>query len=144
MKCVRSQMEVVSCPPSHVFSTTRRLCLPIDQVLKSERVRLLSELQKSNAYRFTDEFYDIYTMVYCPLGLAGTYPHPFDNSQYIRCGGGRMIRESCASGKAYSLSRKECDMKEDISATDRVPQSQLNYGRDWHVTDMETTYGSSE
>lgn len=144
VKCVRSQMEVVTCSPAQVFSITRRTCLPISQVLKYERVRLPSELQKTDSYRNVDEHFDVYTMVYCPVGLTGTYPHPFDGSKYITCGAGRLVCESCASGKAFSLSRKECDMKEELDANDRVPQIQMSYGEEFPVTDIETTYGSSE
>ncbi|XP_059216986.1 uncharacterized protein LOC106092183 isoform X3 [Stomoxys calcitrans] len=145
VKCVRSQMEVVSCSPAQVFSVTRRTCLPLSQVLKSERVRLLSELQKSNnAYRNVEEHFDANTMVYCPVGLSGSYPHPFDGSKYITCAGGRLICESCASGKAFSLSRKQCDMIEELERKDRVPQAQMSYGQEWSsgIAHMETTYGS--
>lgn len=144
VKCVRSQMEVVTCSPAQVFSITRRTCLPVSQVLKYERVRLPSELQKTDSYRNVDEHFDVYTMVYCPMGLTGTYPHPFDGSKYITCGAGRLVCESCASGKAFSLSRKECDMKEELDANDRVPQIQMSYGEEFPVTDIESTYGSSE
>ncbi|XP_011290630.1 uncharacterized protein LOC101896627 isoform X2 [Musca domestica] len=142
IKCVHSQMEVIGCNPSQVFSTTRRMCLPRNQVLKTERVRLLSELQKTNNYRNIEEHFDVHTMIYCPMGLSGAYPHPFDSSKYITCSGGRMISESCASGKAFSLSRKHCEMKEDLEARDRVPPIETSYGQEWHISDMETTYGS--
>lgn len=137
-------MEVIGCNPSQVFSTTRRMCLPRNQVLKTERVRLLGELQKTNNYRNIEEHFDAHTMIYCPMGLSGAYPHPFDSSKYITCSGGRMISESCASGKAFSLSRKHCEMKEDLEARDRVPPIETSYGQEWHISDMETTYGSSK
>ncbi|XP_061402940.1 uncharacterized protein LOC133338851 [Musca vetustissima] len=142
IKCVHSQMEVIGCGPSQVFSTTRRMCLPRSQVLKTERVRLLNELEKVNSYRNIEEHFDVHTMVYCPVGLSGDYPHPFDSSKYITCRAGRMISESCASGKAFSLSRKQCVMKEELERRDRVPQIEASYGQEWHISDMEITYGS--
>lgn len=117
--------------------------MPLGQVLKHERVRLLSELQTTNNYRLVDEHYNMQNMVFCPGGLTGTYPHPFDSTKYLKCARGRLMSESCASGEAFSLSRKVCSPKEEINAEDHVPQAKTTYGQNVRVTDMEITHGSS-
>ncbi|XP_046806928.1 uncharacterized protein LOC111683246 isoform X3 [Lucilia cuprina] len=142
VKCVKSQMKIVPCSNSLVFSITRRTCLPFAQVLKNERVRLLSELQTTNNYRVTEEQYRMNNMVYCPGGLTGSYPHPFDSTKYLKCVRGRLYSESCASGEAFSLSRKVCTLKEELNADDHVPLAKTPQGHEWRITDMEVTYGS--
>ncbi|XP_037817731.1 uncharacterized protein LOC119607724 isoform X1 [Lucilia sericata] len=142
VKCVKSQMKIVPCSNSLVFSFTRRTCLPYAQVLKNERVRLLSELQTTSNYHVTEEQYRMSNMVYCPGGLTGSYPHPFDSTKYLKCVRGRLYSESCASGEAFSLSRKVCSLKEELNADDHVPMAKTPQGHEWRITDMEVTYGS--
>ncbi|KAM7357569.1 uncharacterized protein ACRADG_002858 isoform 2-T2 [Cochliomyia hominivorax] len=142
VKCIKSQMNIVPCGQSQVFSITRRSCQPMGQVLKHERVRLLSELQSTNNYGIPDEQYRMQKMVYCPGGLTGTYPHPFDSTKYLKCLRGRLYSETCASGEAFSLSRKTCALKEELNSNDYVPQVKPNQGQEWRINDMETTYGA--
>lgn len=138
-------MNIVPCGQSKVFSITRRSCQPLGQVLKHERVRLLSELQSTDNYHVTGEQYNMQNVVYCPAGLTGTYPHPFDSTKYLKCLRGRLYSESCASGEAFSLSRKVCALKEELNANDYVPQAKVSAnGREWRISDMEITYGASK
>ena len=136
-------MEVVPCSVSQVFSITRHHCLPMAQVLKHERVRLLNELQAISGYNVNVEDYSIQNMIYCPRSLTGTYPNPFDSTRYLKCVSGRLYSESCASGQAYSLSRKLCGLKEEINVSDRVPLVKTPPALEWNISDMEITHGSS-
>ncbi|XP_065361312.1 uncharacterized protein LOC135954976 isoform X3 [Calliphora vicina] len=142
VKCIKSQMKIEPCSRAQVFSITRRTCQPSAQVLKHERVRLLSELQTTNNLAVTDEHYSMQNMVYCPGGLTGIYPHPFDSTKYLKCVRGRLFSESCSSGEAFSLSRKVCGLKEELNADDHVPLAKTSNSQEWRISDMEITHGS--
>lgn len=50
----------------------------------------------------------------CSLGADGLYPHPYDNTKYIKCVDGYATVENCISGMIFSKARKYCDYERKV------------------------------
>ncbi|XP_036336616.1 uncharacterized protein LOC118746806 isoform X7 [Rhagoletis pomonella] len=58
--------------------------------------------------------------IFCPPGVIGLFPHPFDYTRFLNCKLGNTAIQNCMPGSVYSISRNYCDLKEKTPNTDHV------------------------
>ncbi|XP_017479803.1 PREDICTED: uncharacterized protein LOC108369239 isoform X8 [Rhagoletis zephyria] len=58
--------------------------------------------------------------IFCPPGVIGLFPHPFDYTRFLNCKLGNTAIQNCMPGSVYSISRNYCDLKEKTHYTDHV------------------------
>lgn len=58
--------------------------------------------------------------IFCPPGVSGHFPYPFDYTKFINCKNGNTAIQNCLPGTAFSISRSYCESKENVPHTDHV------------------------
>ncbi|XP_059216985.1 uncharacterized protein LOC106092183 isoform X2 [Stomoxys calcitrans] len=55
----------------------------------------------------------------CPPGFEGLYMHPYDWHKYLSCTNGITHIMDCGPGTVFSVTRKICDLEQNVGNTDR-------------------------
>ncbi|XP_053957246.1 uncharacterized protein LOC128862566 isoform X1 [Anastrepha ludens] len=121
LSCCDGQIQAESCMSGKVFSISRRQCINRNQVNAFDRVEYLSEVK----HEFSTELEQNQNKnqlfeTTCSMGVNGVYPHPYENTKYLKCSNGRAAVENCIKGMIFSKSRRYCDYESKVYEYDRV------------------------
>ncbi|XP_011183617.1 uncharacterized protein LOC105212916 isoform X6 [Zeugodacus cucurbitae] len=126
LNCAHGQMAIQSCGPGTAFDPAKLICDFLHKVncTSTTTIKRKSNLNyvdtsvKQNALEgeVAKEEGDIF----CPPGVSGHFPYPFDYTKFINCKNGNTAIQNCVSGTAYSISRNYCESKENMPRTDHV------------------------
>ncbi|XP_054735458.1 uncharacterized protein LOC129242688 isoform X3 [Anastrepha obliqua] len=127
LSCYDGQIQVESCMSGKVFSISRRQCINRNQVNAFDRVEYLSEVK----HEFSTELEQNQNKnqlfeTTCSMGANGVYPHPYENTKYLKCSNGRAAVENCIKGMIFSKSRRYCDYESKVYEYDRVDNAYDN------------------
>lgn len=81
---------------------------------------------------FPDQLYD----PNCSLGADGLYPHPKDNTKYIKCIDGHASVEHCINGMIFSKTRKYCDYESKVYEYDSEKNGYNTLNEDRGITNV--------
>lgn len=99
--------RLLTCPVGYHFSLSHRSCRSQEQVQRTDRTLLISEL--SNFYEWWQQLQrsaGTVGRVVCPAGLSGDYQHPIWQHKYISCATGSIF--DCPQGQLFSLRQRLC------------------------------------
>ncbi|XP_054086294.1 uncharacterized protein LOC105212916 isoform X2 [Zeugodacus cucurbitae] len=124
LNCAHGQMAIQSCGPGTAFDPAKLICDFLHKVNCTSTTTIKPNLNyvdtsvKQNALEgeVAKEEGDIF----CPPGVSGHFPYPFDYTKFINCKNGNTAIQNCVSGTAYSISRNYCESKENMPRTDHV------------------------
>nr|XP_036221751.1 uncharacterized protein LOC106616975 isoform X2 [Bactrocera oleae] len=110
--CRDGQGQIENCISDKVFSISARECINRNLVEAYDRVEYLSEVP--NEFSELETSKNQLYVPNCSLGADGLYPHPYDNTKYIKCVDGYATVENCISGMIFSKARKYCDYERKV------------------------------
>ncbi|XP_036221756.2 uncharacterized protein teq isoform X3 [Bactrocera oleae] len=124
LNCAHGQMVVQSCGPGTAFDRVKSICDYVQNVDCKTTIKAKSNLnyvdtnvkQNELGRGMEKEEGDIF----CPPGVSGHFPYPFDYTKFINCKNGNTAIQNCLPGTAFSISRSYCESKENVPHTDHV------------------------
>ncbi|XP_039962936.1 uncharacterized protein LOC120776390 isoform X3 [Bactrocera tryoni] len=124
LNCAHGQMVVQSCGPGTAFDRVKLICDYVQNVDCTTTIKAKSNLNyvdtnvKQNALGRGEEKEE--GDIFCPPGVSGHFPYPFDYTKFINCKNGNTAIQNCVPNTAYSISRNYCESKENVPLTDHV------------------------
>ncbi|EDV95796.1 GH15575 [Drosophila grimshawi] len=124
--CSGGVMSIISCGENMAYSFTQRTCRPTHQISREERVKFIVELSFHGSSGNTGSQAFQSSLTLCPHSLQGKYAHPFHASHYIICQNGVLRVESCPAGYVYSISKRRCSARQQLSSHEYLDYSYIN------------------
>ncbi|XP_049313216.1 uncharacterized protein LOC105232808 isoform X3 [Bactrocera dorsalis] len=124
LNCAHGQMVVQSCGPGTAFDRVKLICDYVKNVDCTTTIKAKSNLNyvdtnvQQNALGRGEEKEE--GDIFCPPGVSGHFPYPFDYTKFINCKNGNTAIQNCVPNTAYSISRNYCESKEKVPRTDHV------------------------
>ncbi|XP_016973149.1 uncharacterized protein LOC108040261 isoform X2 [Drosophila rhopaloa] len=116
VKCQNGLLQIVSCPPSAVYSLSQRKCMG-PHLLSTHDYLDYGYISEQFS---TDLIKDLSTLT-CPPQAQGYYLHPFDCTKYLICWNQQISIDSCKPGEVFSISRQRCVISNNVTEVyDRV------------------------
>lgn len=126
LSCGEGLTRLQSCPNGLHFSLSLRRCQPVEQVQRSDRVYLLSELRIF--YEWWQQMHRLgkSSTIICPYGLIGNFQHPTQPTKYINCAAqnAQAFIYSCPVGQVFSVSHRLCVPDSEVPEYDRCSYHQ--------------------
>uniref|UniRef100_A0A034V349 Transmembrane protease serine 11G n=1 Tax=Bactrocera dorsalis TaxID=27457 RepID=A0A034V349_BACDO len=136
LNCANGNTHVQNCGPGTAFSASKKVCDFKENVDCGDRensaygaVNNRDSRQYANL-NYVDTNVQQNTLgrgeekeegdIFCPLGVSGHFPYPFDYTKFINCKNGNTAIQNCVPNTAYSISRNYCESKEKVPRTDHV------------------------
>ncbi|XP_039149703.1 uncharacterized protein LOC6737381 isoform X2 [Drosophila simulans] len=120
------KMSIQSCESQMAFSLSQRACRPSRLVSSEDRVRFREELQIQTTYSSQDIQIQQSPLNECPSVLRGNYPYPFHAGHYVNCRNGHLQIVSCPPTALYSLSQRECVVRQLLSTHDYLDYAYIS------------------
>lgn len=127
LSCQAGVGRLQSCPQGYHFSLSQRSCQPEEQVQRSNRVYLSSELKIF--YDWWQQLHEGSHNIFCPVGFSGIYQHPTLAQKFISCSPGKSQAEilECGNDMVFSISQRTCVPQMGL-IDPIVGDTSLNYG----------------
>ncbi|XP_033158155.1 uncharacterized protein LOC117139728 isoform X1 [Drosophila mauritiana] len=120
------KMSIQSCESQMAFSLSQRACRPSRLVSSEDRVRFREELHIQTTYSSQDIQIQQSPLNECPSVLRGNYPYPFHAGHYVNCRNGHLQIVSCPPTALYSLSQRECVVRQLLSTHDYLDYAYIS------------------
>lgn len=120
------KMSIQSCENQMAFSLSQRACRPSRLVSTEDRVRFREELQIQTTYSSQDIQIQQSPLKECPSVLRGNYPYPFHAGHFVNCQNGHLQIVSCPPTALYSLSQRECVVRQLLSPHDYLDYAYIS------------------
>nr|NP_001163393.2 tequila, isoform F [Drosophila melanogaster]ACZ94664.2 tequila, isoform F [Drosophila melanogaster] len=120
------KMSIQSCENQMAFSLSQRACRPSRLLSTEDRVRFREELQIQTTYSSQDIQIQQSPLKECPSVLRGNYPYPFHAGHFVNCQNGHLQIVSCPPTALYSLSQRECVVRQLLSPHDYLDYAYIS------------------